>query len=259
MDKAEEKIAIGAGVGFEKGKNDILNPQKIEKLFILKENEKLQQLLQRIPEEHFILAEKIIAYAEKQLDTKVNDHIYLVLSDHLSFAIDRHKQGMVVKNKLLHEIKVLYPKEFDIGLWAVNYINEKLAIHLPVDEAASIALHIHTMKIQGGDLKDTIRQTSILKSMVDSIQDFLGIPISESDLSYERLIIHLRFALTRAETESSDSMDEEMQAMIKRKFKHSYRCAMKVSDELSKVHGIELPDGELGYIAIHIERIKNQS
>lgn len=258
MDKGEEKIAIGAGVAYEKGKNDTINPQRIEKLFTLKENEKLQQLLERIPEEHFILAENMITYAEKQLGTKLNDHIYLALSDHLSFAISRHKQGLDVKNRLLHEIKILYPAEFAIGTWAVQYINEKLSIHLPMDEAAFIAMHLHTMRIKGGDLKDTIRQTSILKSMVDSIQEYLGITMNENDLSYERLITHLRFALSRSKNDSSESMDEEMLTMIKRKFENSYRCAEMVNKALSEAHGIILPDEELGYITLHIERIKNQ-
>jgi beta-glucoside operon transcriptional antiterminator len=259
IDEGQEKIAIGAGVAFEKGKNDIVNINKIEKLFTLKENEKFQQLLQRIPEEHFILAEEIIEYAEKQLNTELNDHIYLALSDHISFAIDRHMQGVEVNNKLLPEIKVLYPKEFSIGLWAVDYVNEKMAIHLPVDEAAFIALHIHTMKTTGGDVRDTIREASILKRMIDTIQDFLGIPIDTNDLSYERLITHLRFALTRSKRKSVDTMDEEMLIMIKRKFAYSYRCAKKVNEELSTAHGIELPDGELGYIALHIERIRNHN
>jgi beta-glucoside operon transcriptional antiterminator len=259
VDEGQEKIAIGAGVAFQKGKNDPVSLSKVEKLFTLKENEKLQRLLERIPEEHFILSEEIISHAEKELESKLNDHIYLALSDHISYAIDRHQQGIELKNKLLDEIKILYPKEFSIGLWALRFIEESIAVKLPIDEAAFIALHIHTMKIQGGDLRTTVRQTSILKDMVETIQDFLGIAINEDQLSYERLITHLRFALTRSEHRERSTMDEEMLVMIKKKFKDSFRCAKRVSEELSFVHGIELPEEELGYIALHIERIKNIS
>lgn len=257
VDEGQEKIAIGAGLAYGKGKNDVVNITKIEKLFILKENEKLQRLLERIPEEHFILAEEIISHAEKELKGKLNDHIYLALSDHISYAIDRHQQGIEVKNKLFDEIKVLYPKEFSIGLWAIDYIKDKIRVELPIDEAAFIALHIHTMKIRGGDLRTTVRQTSILKDMVDMIQDYLGIAINEHHLSYERLITHLRFALVRSERRERNTMDEELLIMIKKKFKDSFRCAKRVGEELSSVHGIHLPEEELGYIALHIERIKN--
>lgn len=256
IDQGQEKIAIGAGVAFQKGKNDPVSVDKVEKLFTLTENDKLQQLLERIPEEHFILAEEIIAYAEKQLGTKLNDHIYLALSDHISYALQRYQEGIEVKNKLLQEIKVLYSTEFSIGVWAVHYIQEKTGVALPIDEAAFIALHIHTMKIQGGDLRTTVRQTSILKDMVESIQDYLNLTINEDHLSYERLITHLRFALTRAEHGNMSTLDEEMFVMIKRKFHDSYQCAVKVSKELADVHDIQLPEEELGYIALHIERIK---
>jgi beta-glucoside operon transcriptional antiterminator len=259
VDEGQEKIAIGTGVAFQKGKNDPVNLSKVEKLFTLKENEKLQRLLERIPEDHFILAEEIISHAEKEIGSKLNDHIYLALSDHISYAIDRHQQGMDVKNKLLDEIKILYPKEFSIGLWALRFIEERIAVKLPIDEAAFIALHLHTMKMGGGDLRTTVRQTSILKDMVETIQDFLGISINEDQLSYERLITHLRFALTRSEHRERSTMDEEMLVMIKKKFKDSFRCAKRVSEELSSAHGMELPEEELGYIALHIERIKNIS
>src|SRR5699024_1888144 len=128
IDHGQEKIAMGAGIGF--------NKQKIEKLFVLKEYEKLQQLLERIPEEHFSLSKDIIAYAERELGTKLNDHILVMLTDHLSFAIEREKEGIHVKNKLLQEIKILYKQEFAIGLWAIDYIEQKLNIKMPIDEAA---------------------------------------------------------------------------------------------------------------------------
>lgn len=126
-DNNVEKIAIGAGIAFQKKKNDIINPSKIEKLFVMKENERFQQLLLQIPEEHFALSEEIITYAEESLGSKLNDHIHIALTDHLSFAIERVRDGINLKNKLLHEIKILYKKEFDIGLWALRHIEKRQA------------------------------------------------------------------------------------------------------------------------------------
>lgn len=253
----QEQIAIGAGVGFEKSKNDIINANKIEKLFVLNENEKLQQLLLRIPEEYFTLSKEIITHAEEQLDTELNDHILLALTDHISFAVEREKQEIHLKNKLLQEIKILYKSEFEIGLWALRHIKDKIQVEMPADEAAFIALHIHTMKIKGGDLHETVRQTAIIRDMVETIKDYLQITIEEADISYERLITHLRFALTRSNQYSVHSMDEEMLQMIKRKFKKSFRCALEVSKKLSRTHGIDLPEEELGYITLHIERLRH--
>lgn len=256
-DEKEEKIAIGTGVGFKKGKNDLVNKKMVEKLFVLKENEKLQQLLIRIPEEHLLITEKVITYAEKHLQTELNEHILLVLADHISFAIEREKDGIHLKNKLLHEIKILYKKEFEIGLWAIELISEKAKVEMPIDEAAFIALHIHTMKIKGGDLHETVRQTTILRDMVQTIQTFLGITFLEEDISYDRLITHLRFAIsrTRVNKNTLHTMDSEMFEMIKNKFTNSYRCAEEVANELAINHDILMPEEELGYITLHIERL----
>lgn len=256
LDRGEEKIAIGPGVGFNRRKNDIVPKHKVEKFFILKENEKLSKLFARIPEEHILITEEIIRYAEEYLQTELSNHSRLGLTDHLSFAIERVSQGIIIRNKLLQEIRILYKKEFEIGLWALKRIKEKLKVELPIDEAAFIALHIHTMKIQGGDVKDTVRQTGVIHDLVEGIKKCLNIHIEEDDISYERLITHLRFALLRAEKGSVETMDEEMLKLIRRKFPESYACSTEVVSKIGKKYDFQLSEGELGYITIHIERLR---
>lgn len=256
-DEGQEKIAIGPGVGFQKKKNDRVPIEKIEKLFILKENEKFQRLLLRIPEDHLMMAEEILAYAEKHLQTPLDDHALLSLADHLSFAIEREQKGIHVRNKLLQEIKILYKKEFEVGLWAIKQIQKKLQIKMPMDEAAFIALHIHMMKIQGGDLQKTVRQTAIVKEMVNTITDYLNITLKEDEISYERLVNHLRYALSRNEHPQSHALDHEILSMIQRKFALSYQCALAVARKLSTTYHIHLSEEELGYITLHIERLRN--
>ncbi len=129
---------------------------------------------------------------------------------------------------------------------------------MPIDEAAYIALHIHTMKVQGGDMRQTVIQTTIIRDIVETITKFLQIKVSEDDISYHRLITHLRFALTRINQSEVNTMDEEMLDMIKKKFPLSYQCTLEVAKKVSSQHGIVLPDHELGYITLHIERLQKQ-
>ncbi|MEK5529460.1 PRD domain-containing protein [Viridibacillus sp. FSL R5-0468] len=258
LDNEREKIAVGSGVAFNKKRNDVVNLDRIEKIFVMRENDKLQQLLSRIPEEHFTISEEIISYAEEYIGGKLDERIHIVLTDHVSFAIERLKDGIQLNNKLLPEIKILYRREFEIGLWAIQHIKERCQVEMPEDEAAYLALHIHTMKLQGGDLHQTLKQTTIIRDMVQIIQKKLNIHLEENDISYHRLITHLRFALTRMNHYELHTMDEEMLVMIKKKFPYSYNCAVEVTKELKKLHGIDLPDHELGYIAVHIERLQKQ-
>lgn len=254
-DDNKEKVAIGNGIAFGKQKNDVINKDKIEQLFVMKENEKLQQLLSRISEEHFLISEEIISYAEDYLGTKLNEHIHIALTDHISFAIERIQDGILLPNKLLNEIKILYRDEYEIGLWAVQHIQNKCQIDVPIDEAAHIALHIHTMKLQGSDYKQTIKNTSIVREMIQNILAKMNVTIKEDDISYQRLVTHLHFALSRVGQYEVHQMDEDMLLMIQEKFPKSYQITKEVTYGITNKYGVEFPESELGYITIHIERL----
>lgn len=256
MDEGEEKIAIGSAVGFNKMKNDIVSTGSVEKLFILAENVKFEQLLERIPEEHYIVTEEIIKHAESTLQMELSNHLRVSLIDHISFAIERQKEGIILKNKLMYEIKVLYREEFEIGLWAVEHIKEKLQINLPVDEATFIALYIHTAKIKGGDIHEKVRHTTMLGDMVDTIKRLLGITFTKEDIAYDRLLTHLNFAIIRSKHNNMHTMDQDMLEMIQKKYEKSYEVAEEVAKKLSETHRLVLPKEELGYIALHIERLQ---
>lgn len=258
MDRDEEKIAIGSGVGFNKMKNDIVADHMVEKFFVLAENRKFEQLLERIPEEHYFVTEEIIKYAEETLNVELNDHIRVVLTDHISFAIERQREGIELKNKLMYEIKILYKEEYEIGLWAIEHIKQILGVDMPRDEAAFIALYIHTTKMKGGDIHETVRKTAILNDMVEVIQQLLGITFQEGDIAYDRLITHLHFAIVRSKHNNLHAMDKDILAMIKKKYSNSFQCAALVGKQLLESHNISLPEEELGYIALHIERLKKE-
>ena len=104
-------------------------------------SEKLARLLTEIPVQNLEITERIIQFAKTVLPGTLSDYIYLTLTDHLSFALTRHKEGMDLKNTLLWEIKRFYQKEFEIGLQALNIIEEETGFRLSEDEAGSIALH----------------------------------------------------------------------------------------------------------------------
>jgi len=255
VDDGQEKIAIGPGIGFNKGKNDIVSPQKIEKIFVLEEKDKLEQLLRQIPQEHFDISEEIISYAEKTLNVSLNEHIHLVLTDHISFAIQKAQEGINIENKLLHEIRILYPEEFAIGQWAIQHIKQTLGVELPEDEAGFIAIHIHTMKPHSNNLQQTLRTTMILQEMMHVIQEEMGFRLDANDWSYQRLMIHLRFALTNNQTKHH-TLDEEMLFMIKRKYLFSYQIARRVVQKISSRFNISIPEQEIGYITLHLERLR---
>jgi beta-glucoside operon transcriptional antiterminator len=257
VDEGKEKIVMGAGIAFQKKRNDIIPNAKIEKIFIMEEeNEKFQELLRTLPEEHINIAEEIISYAEGELKAPLNNHIHIALTDHLSFAIERLQQGFEIQNKLLNEIKVLYKKEYQIGLYGKKLIQTKLGVTIPDDEAGHIALHIHTAKMDTASMAKTLKQTTLIQEMIAIIEKKFHLSLDEDGISYQRLLTHLRFALNRIENgETSPIMDQDMLELIETKFLKEFSCAEKMADYVHKEYGLVLSKSELAYITLHIQRV----
>ncbi|MGM0882264.1 MAG: PRD domain-containing protein [Bacillota bacterium] len=257
-----EKIVLGSGIAFQKKKNDPVDQTRIEKIFVMKDHTKHQQfeeILSTLPEEHIQVSEEIISHAETQLGVIINEHIHIALTDHLSFALERLAKGMVIKNTLLNEIKVLYAKEFQIGLYAKELISEKLGIEIPEDEVGYIALHIYTAKMNAGEMTKTLDITAMIRGIVDVVEDCLSIKLAEDTVSYERLITHLRFAVQRSESdEPFHELDSEMVRIIKEKYRESYSIAQKAGHFVKEEYDFELHDSELAYISMQIQRIKSR-
>lgn len=257
-----EKIVMGSGIAFQKKKNDIINKSKIEKEFVMKdtiEYEKFKEIVSTLPSEHIRVAEEIISYAEEALGVELNDHIHVALTDHLSFALERLKNGYEIQNKLLQEIKVLYSEEYVIAKWGQKKIFEMLNIEIPDDEVGFIALHIHTAKMNRNSMKPVLDVTTFVNDVIIMIENEFSIEIRQDSISYQRLLTHLRFAFQRIQqNEAFHDMDSEMLEMIKKKHVKSFRCAQNINELVKLDYGYELPISEQAYIALHIQRLLNK-
>ena len=97
--------------------------------------------------EHISLCYDIIEYAKNMLDAEMNDYIYVTLTDHISYTIKLYKEGIFRPNVLIWEVKKFYSKEYNIGLKALDFIEDELGCRLPSDEAGNIALHLITAQV----------------------------------------------------------------------------------------------------------------
>ena len=68
--------------------------------FVPNDKQNIIQLLQEVPEEYPEITKEIVFYAENVLNTHLNPHIYLTLTDHLHFAIKRDLQNIVVVKRV---------------------------------------------------------------------------------------------------------------------------------------------------------------
>ena len=75
----KEVILTGCGIGFGKKPNDTIDDSKIEKKFVIQDNNfesKVNKLASEIPEEVFAVSSAIIEYAEKNLNIFNRSYIF---------------------------------------------------------------------------------------------------------------------------------------------------------------------------------------
>ena len=194
-ENGQEIILRGLGIGFNKKVGDAIDKSQIEKIYRIsnsKTRNKLEELLEDIPLEYVQTSTEIIEYAKKTLKKGINENIYLTLTDHISFAIERLKNNLTYKNALLMEIRRFYPTEYTIGLQALEIIKDNLGITLPIDEAGFIALHVVNAELDT-DMSDMMSITELIHKILDIIKSYYKIELNEESLYYDRLITHLKF------------------------------------------------------------------
>lgn len=260
-----EVVVMGRGIGFKKNVGDEIDSEKVEKTFILKEkdaSEKFKMILEDVPKEIIYVSYDIIEYAKNILNVEISENIYITLTDHISNTIKLYKEGFNVTNAIIWEIKKFYPKEFEIGLKSLNFIEEELEIKLPEDEAANIALHLINSQVNSSykEVEDVAKQTKMINDILNIVRYTYNIKLDDTSLSYYRFITHLRFFFKRlsnknnSKEENLEYKDDFLLKQVKEKYKDAYKCMLKIEDYLEK----DLDDEEKLYLTVHIQRITSK-
>lgn len=257
-ENGQELIVMGRGIGFHLKENQVIPPEKIEKVFRM-DNEKslkrFKDLIEDLPLEYLQVSTEIIEYAKTVLDKKLNPNIYLTLSDHINFAIERRRQNIQVINPLFREVKNYYRREYRIGARAVDLIRRRLGVSLDADEASSIALHIVNAEY---DMRmgDVIRVMDLAQNMLEIVSARFDMAMEEHSLSYERFITHLKFLSQRIfAREPLESGNPEFAGMIASMYPDAHACSLAIRDYIKQACDREITGEETAYLAVYIQRI----
>ncbi len=254
----EEIILRGPGIGFQKKCDDMAEESKIEKIYSMSSKSmlnKLQSLVNNIPLEHIQVCTEIIEEIKSKLNKELNDNIYITLTDHLSFAIERQRLKLEYRNALLWEIKKFYQTEFQMGLRALDIIKEKLGVALMEDEAGFIALHIVNAELDT-HISDMMKITALIQDILELTKNYYKIELDEESLHYERFITHLKYFGQRLFNNKTVKDDDfQLQKMIQTSYSKDYRCAEIISDYVKEKFHRELTGEEMMFLTIHLKRI----
>lgn len=259
-DNGNEIVVMGRGIGFHVKRGMDIAGEQIEKVFRLDNPgtlDQFKQLLENLPLEHLQVSTEIINYAKSVLNRKINQNIYITLTDHINFSIDRYHQKMMFTNPLLREVKTFYKEEYLVGEYAIALIERRIGIKLPVDEAASIALHIVNAEYNTR-MRDTIDITNLIQAVLGIVKKEFGMELDETSLNYERFITHLRFLAHRIYSREllGNDDNQEFYEMVSKMYPEESTCSLKVRDYISETYGHKVSDEEVSYLAVHIKRVR---
>ncbi|MBR3497932.1 MAG: PRD domain-containing protein [Selenomonadaceae bacterium] len=165
----------------------------------------------------------IITLAEKTLGCKLNESIYIVLTDHIHMAVRRIRDGIIIRNMVLQETHKFYEKEF-FGR-ATGFGNYERAIQ-----------------------SQHARRRNRLSCRAEFDKD---------SLAYYRFVTHLKFFAKRVLVgqQTKDEVEDEIYSVIKKKYSRAAQCAEKISALIEKKNRYKVSAEEKFYLTIHIAKV----
>lgn len=253
-----ETVVMGRGLGFGKKKGDEIEEDKIDKVFRLEDKAsltKFKELIADLPIEYLQTSTGIVSYAKKKLGVRLNHNVYLTLTDHISFAIERFKQGLHFNNALNHEIKRFYPLEYEIGKYALQFIEKKLDIKLPEDEASSIAIHLLNAELDM-EVSDTMKIILLMREVFGRVAE--AVPAMKRDsIEKDAFMSFLKLLCLRLMKDEPQKQngDEALYQFVKQNDKDLFSLTEKINAYILEHYERSLTEEEKLYFTLQIKRI----
>ena len=244
--KGRELVVFGKGIGFPAMPYELNDLSSVQRTFY-DVNEKYFELLREIPGEVFLVADDIAANAQDELDCSLSPNLTYALADHLNFAIQRCRDGIVLQTPLAYDIRHLYPQ-----------LRDTLHVELPDEEAVSIAMHFITAESEVGDMHSTILTAKVVSEISALVEKNLSVKLDKDSFSFSRFAMHLRYLVQRmmhGKPLSGDTGMDSMFRTVSREYPKIYACVQQINDFLTATYGWPCSKEEQLYLIMHIHRV----
>ena len=253
-------ILTGSGIGFQKKAGDLVDETKIEKTYLFKDDQKkrFEQSIAEVPAVYYEIAHKIVSKAVKDLKVDFSGEIFIAISDHLSFAVKRRKENIYLPNIILNETKIIYREEYKVGLWALDYIENKIGIRLDEDEAGYLALHLVNFSLSN-NANNAMKIVTLTKEVLNLIKKTMKVELEEDSIGYTRISTHLKFLAERIFRDDASSVVDttsDIREMLKEDARLAL-CINRIVKLIKERYNYDLSPDEQTYLCIHIKKNTN--
>lgn len=223
----QECLVMGKGVAFGKKVGQIVPAAAEAKVYSLKEMTErgdAKDIIKSVSPLCLELANEVLSRAEKEFE-KVDRTILFTMADHLDFAIRRIQNGEQISNPLTDDIRVMFYKEYKVASCIRELLKEKLQM----------------------EIARTVREC------ISLVEKETGNSIDVMSLGYNRLMNHVRYMVARAI--HGEKLKMNLNEYMSVKFPGPYMAAERICRQMEKSLKLPVPDIEIGYLAMHLERM----
>ena len=250
----QEYLIMGKGIGFGKKVSErIVLPEGSSVYMIQNDGEQTnhRKLLNEIEPKYLEISNIILQKAEETFG-QIDKNILFPMADHIAFAVKRIKKGESISNPLTQDIQILFYKEYRVAEHSKALLKKYADIEIDEHEIGYIALHVHSA-ICDEKVSGAMQIAAAVRECITLIEQDVNKKIDVQSLSYNRLMNHMKFMVARIL--HKEELKLNMNQYMEHQFPRSFEIASSVCNHLSQYFGVNIPENELGYLAMHIERV----
>ena len=252
-----EYLVMGKGIAFGKKTGQRVQPgddTRIYSLTEMTERGNARTIVQDVSPHSLELASAVLDEAEKEFG-KIDRSIVFPMADHLDFAVRRIQNGEQISNPLTDDIRVMFYKEYKVASCIGELLKERLQIEIDEHEIGYLALHVHSAIVEE-NVSQAMEVARAVRESISLVEHITGHTIDVMSLSYNRMMNHIRYMVARAV--SGEKLKVNMNDYMSVKFPEAFRAAKRICEEMEKRLKLPMEEIEIGYLAMHIERIMDR-
>lgn len=253
-DDNKEYLIMGKGLGFGKNVSEYVEARPGDTVYSLQELTErgdAREIVRAISPVCLELANEVLNNAEKTFG-KIDRSILFPMADHIEYAVRRIKNNEQISNPLTDDIRVLFNNEYKAAQSIEPMLLEKMGVRIDEHEIGYIALHIHSA-INDEKVSDAMQMARAVRECISLVEERTKKEIDVMSLAYNRLMNHVRCMVARAM--SGERLKLNMNDYMEVKFPGAFETAGIICREIGESLKCEIDDVEIGYLAMHIERV----
>ena len=256
-DDNQEYLVMGKGIGFGKKVSERIEVRDGDTVYSLQATSNrgnAKELATSIQPIYLEIANEILDEAEKVFQN-IDRAVLFPMADHLEYAVKRIQNHEQISNPLTDDIRVLFHLEYKTAE-CVRPILKKSVWESPLMTMKSDTFPSHSFRNQRRKRFPGNADCTCRARMHFHVEQVVNRPIDVMSLSYNRLMNHIRNMVARAlqHEELKLNLNDYMEV----KFPQAFQLAQTICDQVGKNLCCTISDAEVGYLAMHIERVVHE-